>query len=463
MSTTTPTARGSRAALPVLLAGAFMVVLDFFIVNVALPSIALDLGAGDSALEWVVAGYGLTFAAFLVAGGRLGDRIGRRRAYGLGLGLFTVASAACGLAPSAGALVAARLAQGVAGAILMPQVLAIVGVAYRDEERVRALSAYGIALGLAAVGGQVLGGALLSADLAGLDWRLCFLINVPVGLAALALAPRLLPESRSAQPVRADLAGTLTLAAALVAVLLPLIEGRQTGWPLWTWASLAAAPALAAAFVAHQSRLGRAGGSPLLDIALFRDRSFAAGLVTQLALASAQAAFFVYLAIYLQEGRGLSPLAAGAVFSILAAAYVAVSGSATRLAARAGRAVVGAGGALLASGFALVGLAVDLGGATLALVPGLLLCGAGIGLSFTPLTAIVLARVEPERAGAATGAMSTTQQVGNSIGVAVTGVVFFGYGGDVAGAFALSLAGLAAAALLVVAASRLLPLAQPSS
>src|SRR5215208_1857820 len=173
------------AALPVLLAGAFMVVLDFFIVNVALPSIATDLGAGESSLEWVVA-----------------------------------------------------------GAVVMPQVLAIVGVTYRGPDYVRAMSLYGLALGLAAVGGQVIGGALVETDVAGLGWRSCFLINVPIGIAALALTPRLVPESRAQQRRRIDVAGAVLVAVGLTAVLLPLIQGREQGWPAWTWSSLAVAPVL---------------------------------------------------------------------------------------------------------------------------------------------------------------------------------------------------------------------------
>src|SRR3954447_25675400 len=296
------------AALPVLLAGAFMVVLDFFIVNIALPSIATDLGAGDSSLEGVVAGYGLTFAAFLITAGRLGDSLGRRRVYVVGLGLFTLASAACGLAPSPTTLVVARVAQGVAGAVLMPQVLAIVGVTYKGPDYVRALSVYGVVLGLAAVGGQVIGGALVETDLAGLGWRSCFLINVPVGLAALVLAPRLVPESRSDQSKRIDVAGAALLAGGLTAVLLPLIEGREHGWPLWTWVSLGVAPLIVGAFLRRQQRLGRTGGDPLLDLRLFEERAFSAGLATQLFLASAQASFFVFFALYLQMGRGLGAL-----------------------------------------------------------------------------------------------------------------------------------------------------------
>ena len=215
-----------------------MVVLDFFIVNVALPSIATDLGAGESALEWIVAGYGLTFAAFLILAGRLGDVFGRRRVYAIGLVLFTAASAACGLAPSPEALVVARIAQGAAGAIVMPQVLAIIGVAFRGPDYVRALSIYGVVLGLAAVGGQIIGGVLVESAL---GWRGCFLINLPVGLAALAFT-RVVPESRAERRAPLDLWGAATLAVGLTAILLPLIEGRQLGWPVWTWVSLALRP-----------------------------------------------------------------------------------------------------------------------------------------------------------------------------------------------------------------------------
>src|SRR5436305_8202459 len=299
------------AALPVLLAGAFMVVLDFFIVNVALPSIATDLGAGESSLEWVVAGYGLTFAAFLITDGRIGDEFGRRRTYGFGLGLFTAASAACGLAPSPGTLVLARVAQGVAGAVVMPQVLSIIGVTYKDGDYVRALSYYGVALGLAAVGGQVIGGALVQTDVAGLGWRGCFLINVPIGLAALAATPRPGPESRAPRRARIDLPGAVVLALGLTAVLLPLIEGRQHGWPTWTWISLAAAPLILGAFVAHQARLARRGAGALLDLGLFRERTFTAGGLTPPVLASAQAPFFGLPAPSLDGGPGPNPPAAG--------------------------------------------------------------------------------------------------------------------------------------------------------
>jgi EmrB/QacA subfamily drug resistance transporter len=447
-------------ALPVLLAGAFMVVLDFFIVNVALPSIATELHAGESSLEWVVAGYGLTFAAFLITAGRLGDELGRRRVYAFGLGMFTLASAACGLAPSPTTLVLARIVQGVAGAVVMPQVLSIIGVTYKDGDYVRALSYYGMALGLAAVGGQVIGGALVQTDVAGLGWRGCFLINVPIGLAALALTPRLVPESQAPRRTRIDLPGVVVLALGLTAVLLPLIEGRQHGWPLWTWISLGAAPFILADFVYQQTKLARRGNTALLDLGLFRERPFAAGVLTQLFLACAQASFFVYLALYLQDGRGLNPLEAGLVFTILAVAYVVASGPAPELTKRFGRSVVAAGGVSLALGLlvlALVTAEIGVGGSVLALVPGLVLVGAGIGLCYTPLTSTVLSGIDPAQAGAASGAMSTITQVGYALGVAVTGVIFFGAGHDLGEAFKLSLFQMSALAAGIVVMSRLLP------
>jgi EmrB/QacA subfamily drug resistance transporter len=454
-------ARARWAALPVVLAGTFMVVLDFFIVNVAMPAMEADLHAGTGAIEWVVAGYGLTFATLLITAGRIGDRIGRRRAFAVGLTLFTVASAACGLAWSPAALVAARLVQGAAAALLSPQVLAIIGVAYTGPDRVRALSVYGIALGLAAAGGQLVGGVLVQADVAALGWRSCFLINVPIGAVALALAPRLVPESRADGAARLDLAGTALVIAGLTAVVLPLVEGRQHGWPTWTWLSLAAAPALLGAFAVHQRRLERRGGAPLLPPALFADRAFSAGLLTQLVFWCGQASFFLVFALYLQLGRGLDALQAGLVFTILAAAYLAASLDAPALAARLGRRLPAIGALMLAAGHALLAASVaDVGtsGPIGLLAPALLLIGAGMGLVITPLTATVLAGLEPHRAGAASGALATMQQVGNALGVAVTGVLFFGaLDGGFAHAFEISLAELAVLCVAVAALTRLLP------
>ena len=255
-------ARASKwAALPVVLAGTFMVVLDFFIVNVALPSMQVELHASGGAIEWVVAGYALTSAVFLVVAARLGDQIGRRRTFVLGLAVFTLSSAACGVAGSPEILVLARLVQGIGAALLMPNVLAIIGVTYEGPDLAKALGAYGLVMGLAAVSGQLIGGGLIQADIAGLGWRSCFLINVPIGLAAVFLARRVVPESRSERGSRLDLVGTVLLTVGLTAVVLPLVEGRQHDWPLWTWLSLGIAPLILIGFAAHQRRLARAGGS----------------------------------------------------------------------------------------------------------------------------------------------------------------------------------------------------------
>ncbi len=447
--------------LPIVLAGTFMVVLDFFIVNVALPSIQTRLHAGSGAVEWVVAGYALTSAIFMISAGRLGDRLGHGRVFSLGLGLFTLASAGCGAATTPTELVLARLLQGVAAALLTPSVLSIIGVLYPGSDRLRALSLYSTTMGFAAAGGQLIGGALIALNPAGLGWRTCFLINIPIGTVGLLLAPRFIPASPRRGEVRLDLGGTVLVTAALTAIVLPLVEGRQHGWPAWTWLTLAASPVLLAAFIVHQRRLARQGGSPLVDFGLFRARSFTAGLVTQLCFWAGQASFFVVLALYLQQGRGLRPLAAGLVFTILAGAYLVASTVAPGLSVRHGRTVITGGALMLASGHGLLlGAVAHLGvrGSLAVLAPGLLLVGAGMGLVLAPLVATILRTLEPTRAGAASGMLSTVQNVGNALGVAVTGVIFFGalHRGYPA-AFEMTAAALALLLIGVAALSRLLP------
>src|SRR5436190_19384847 len=456
-----PLLAGRWAPLPVVLAGTFMVVLDFFIVNVALPSMQSDLNASDGAIEWVVAGYALTSAVLLITAGRLGDQFGRRKVFSAGLALFTLASLECGLAGAAGVLVGARLVQGAAAAILMPNVLSIIGVAYTGADRARALTAYGLVMGLAAVGGQLIGGLLVQADIAGLGWRTCFLINVPIGLTALALAPRVVRESRNEYASSLDLTGTLLVTAGLTAVVLPLVEGRQHGWPAWTWISLALAPVILGTFVAHQRRLAQRGGTPMLDTTLFAQRSFSAGLLTQFTFWGGQASFFLVLALYLQAGRGLSAMTAGLVFTILAASYLAASMVSEGLLARFGPRVLAAGALTLATGHALLlaaVAAVGVGGSIAPLVPGLLVIGAGMGLVIAPLTTTILSGVDPQRAGAASGMLATTQNVGNALGVAVTGVIFFGaLHGGYDHALRVSLAQLAVLLVAAAALARLLP------
>jgi MFS family permease len=449
----------SWAPLAVILCGTFICILDFFIVNVALPSVQRSLSASPAAIEWVVAGYGLTSAAFLVPGARIGDHYGRRRAFCVGLAAFTLTSALCALAPSAGVLVAARLAQGAAFAVLAPNVLSILGTTYAGAAQVKAISVYGMVMGLAAVSGQLIGGLLIAANVAGLGWRAIFWVNVPVGIAALALARRFVPESRAeTSGARLDLRGTILFTVALVAIVLPLLDGRQQGWPAWSWACLAAGPVLLVAFAAHLRATARrgvrgdvppgggrvarpirwrflpsgvqAGGvEPLLDPGVFKVRAFRAGLTCQVLFWCQQGASYLLLALYLQDGRGLSPVESGEVFAVLAAGYLLTSFRAPALTVRFGRRVIAAGALVAALGDVAILAAVlaHAGVAPVALLfPGLFLLGAGQGLCITPLTTTVLSHADASRAGSVSGALSTAQQVGNAIGVAVSGVIFYG-------------------------------------
>jgi EmrB/QacA subfamily drug resistance transporter len=446
--------------LPVILAGTFMVVLDFFIVNVALPSMQAHLHASNGAIEWVVAGYGLTNAVFLITGARLGDRWGRVRVFTIGLALFTLASAGCGLAGTPEVLVISRLAQGCASALLMPVVLSIIGVLYDGADRARALAAYGMTMGFAAVSGQLIGGILVQANPAGLGWRSCFLINLPIGIAAVVLAPRVIPESRGAGG-RLDLTGTVLATLGLTAIVLPLVEGRAHGWPPWTWLSLAAAPVLLVAFALQQRRLDARGGTPLMPPRLFASRTFNVGLAAQLLFWFGQASFFLVLSLYLQLGRGMSALHSGLVFTILAAAYLMTSLRAPALTVRHGRRVLAAGAGMLVVGHLTLALTVadvGVGGSVLALAPGLALVGAGMGLCITPLASLLMAAAPPEHVGATSGVLSTMQNVGNAIGVAVVGVLFYGtVSHGFADAFQFSVIALAVVLAGVAALTRFIP------
>jgi MFS family permease len=453
-------AQPSWAPLAVLMTGTFMFVLDFFILNVALPSIQHGLRAGESAIEWIVAGYALSTAVLLVTGGRLGDRFGRRRVFTLGMAIFTAASVGCALAPDPGLLVAARIVQGGGAALMAPNILSILGVVYTGPARVRAISVYGMVMGLAATAGQLIGGILIRADVAGLGWRSIFWINVPFGVAALIAAARLVPESRDGQGARLDLTGVVLITACLTAVVLPLVEGRQAGWPSWSWAALGAAVPLAAVFAVHQRRKAARGGAPLLSPRIFAAWPLRAGLLTQTVFWCQQAAGYLVLGLYLQQGRGLSALSAGAVFTVLASGYLATSFRAPALTMRFGRSVIAAGALIAAAGDAALWLATahaGTSGPVTWLFPGLLLLGAGQGLCITPLTTTVLSHADPVTAGSVAGALSTAQQVGNSVGVAVTGVLFFGALGHGYGvAFERSVLQMAALLLVVAALTRLM-------
>ncbi|MBO0748540.1 MAG: MFS transporter, partial [Acidimicrobiaceae bacterium] len=338
------------------------------------------------------------------------------------------ASALCGAAPNAAVLVLARCGQGAASALISTSVIAIITASYPGQARARALGAYGLAMGLGAACGQLVGGLLIEANVAGLGWRAIFLVNIPVGAVALVLGPRHIPESRAAPAARLDLVGMALSTAGLTGVVLPLIEGRQYGWPAWAWISLTAGIVLLGSLGVHQRWSAARGGSVLYPPDSFRDRHLVRGLLTQVMLWAGQASFFLVLALYLQEGRGLDPLDAGLVFSILAASYLGVSLRAPKLAVRFGRDVVTAGAVTMVVGYAVLVLsthASGVHGSVLLIAPALFILGGGMALCLAPLATLVVANTVPERAGMVSGLLTTMQQVGNCLGVAVISMVFF--------------------------------------
>ncbi|MHC5260036.1 MFS transporter [Streptomyces sp. UC4497] len=422
----TPPALGGLGLLTVLL-GAALPLIDFFIVNVALPTIGRDLHASEPVLELVVAGYGITYAVLLVLGGRLGDLLGRRRLFVLGTAAFGLTSLACGLAPTAWTLVAARIAQGAASALMLPQVLATIQATTSGPHRARAMSKYGATAGLSMVAGQVLGGLLVSADLFGTGWRSVFLVNVPVVVLALVLTARTVPETRSDRPEPVDVPGTVLLALALMALLAPLTEGRAAGWPLWTWLSLAAFPGLAYAFYAVERRADRAGHTPLIPPSLLQLVSLRRGLMMVVPFSIGFSGFMFVIAVALQRGEGLGATEAGLTIAPMAGVFFVTSLAGPRLVSRWGARVVTVGGLLQAAGVALLALAAwrawpDLG--VLEMLPGAVLAGAGQALQLPILFRIILSEVPSARAGVGGGVMTTTQQASLALGVATLGSLF---------------------------------------
>jgi EmrB/QacA subfamily drug resistance transporter len=427
-STAAPSNWRRLVGLAVMLTGTFMALMDVFIVNVAIPSIRRSLGASFAQVEFVVAGYGLTYALALITSGRLGDIFGRRRMFMIGLAAFVATSALCGMAPSAPLLVYARLAQGLAAAVLFPQVFSLIRVEFTDpRQRRMAFSAMGLVIGMAVVVGQVLGGFLVNANLWGLQWRPVFLINIPMGAFALIAAPYFIKESVSPEGRKIDVSGIALSALGLGLLLYPLIQGRELGWPAWSLTMLAlSAPALAA-FAYHQHRKTRLGQSPLLDTSLFADRSFVLGMLAVLLFYSTLNSTYLALTLLLQIGLHRTAFQAGLILATNASAFMVTSIVAGRLPPSWSRRVLIVGAVVTTlSGLAAAGIAWSvrpLWGE--ALIPALLIRGVGQGLLMTPLLNAILSRVDERRAGAASGLVSTMQQVGGALGVAIVGIIFF--------------------------------------
>jgi EmrB/QacA subfamily drug resistance transporter len=411
----------------ILLAGAFMPIMDFFITNVALPSIDASLHASPSALQLVVAGYGVAYAALLVLGGRLGDRYGRHRMFVGGLVGFTLASAACGLAPGIAVLIAARVVQGGAAALLIPQVLATFHHTLEGERKARALALYGATSGIAAVVGQIVGGVLVSADIAGTTWRPIFLVNVPVGIIVLLVAGRVVPATRSPRPVGIDLPGTVLFAAALTALLAPLTEGHSLGWPWWTWLLLAVAVILGVATFAVERRSEARGEVPLLPPSLLRLRSMSRGLVMVLIFSMGFGSYMFAFALTVQDGLHNDALRGGLAVVPQAVFFFIGSLFAPRLIARFGRAALSAGAIVQLAGLAWL-VAVLVTGwphvSLLAVAAPPVLVGAGQSLLFAGLFRSVLADVPAHLGGIGSGALITLQQSGLALGVAALGSLY---------------------------------------
>jgi EmrB/QacA subfamily drug resistance transporter len=429
--------------LIILLLAAFMNLLDVSIVNIAIPSIQRNLHASYADVQWALAGYTLAYALVLITGGRLGDTFGRKRLFLIGVTGFTIMSALCGAAQSPGMLIASRVVQGAMGAIMVPQVLAVIQVIFPPKERIKALAGFGVTAGLGTVSGPLLGGLLIQHNLFGLGWRPIFLINVPVGILAVAASGVLVRESRAPRPPKLDPVGVGLISAALLLLLYPLVEGRQLGWPTWTFVSMAAAAPVLAVFIGYERVKGRRDGSPLVPLSLFRDRGFSAGMAITLAFFFGIASFGLVLTLFLQLGLGFTPLHAGLTFLPFSVGVLLSSGAAARLAPRFGRRVTMAGALIIAAGMAgLIAIVHHYGVAvtTWELTPGLLAAGLGLGTVIAPLADIVLDRVPRQDAGSASGVFNTGLQVGNSIGIAVIGVIFFGLLGTQAGPAATAVA-----------------------
>jgi MFS family permease len=445
----------------VLLAGAFLPIADFFIVNVALPTISSSLKPSLAELELVVAVYGVAYATMLVLGGRLGDRFGRHLLFQVGLAGFIVASLLCGLAPSIEVLIAARLTQGAAAAMLAPQVLAICHAHLRGERKARALALYGATSGMAAIAGQLAGGLLVSANIAGTSWRPIFLINVPLGILVLLASRAVLPESRSSHPTGVDLPGTVLFAATLTALLISLTEGHSLGWPAWTWAMLAAALVLAAITYIVESRAEARGHTPLLPPSLLKLPSVWRGLAMFTPFSLGFGAFMFVIALTVQDGLHAGAFEGGLVILPMAVMFFIGSVISPRVIQRFGRRALAVGGLVQASGLALLIGTVVIGWPAVRLVEfigPLLLIGGGQSMLFSGLFRVVLSDVPAQLAGIGGGVLITFQQTGLALGVATLGTIYLALEPhSIPQAFAASIGIQLTIILLLVLAVRILP------
>jgi EmrB/QacA subfamily drug resistance transporter len=428
MEQSTPTVQPYRlrwVVAAVVLAASVMDLLDATIVNVAAPSIHRDLGGGASTLQWLSAGYTLAFAVLLIAGARLGDIFGRRRLFLVGSAGFTLFSAASAAAPTIGVLIAFRALQGGFGALMIPQGFGLMKQVFDDDaEMDQALGLFGPATGVPLIAAPIIAGALIDANLWGIGWRLVFLINVPIGALALALAFRALPGGASHPDLKLDLGGVLLVGLALVAIIYPLIEGRTEGWPAWSFAMLAAGAVLLFVFLRYERRRRH---DPLIEPTLLTNRTYLGGIAVTLALFGSFGGLLLCISLYGQLGEGWSPIHAGLTLTPMVVGMILGMFGSNAAVSRLGRHLLQIGILLIAVGTA--GLALTLTGARSAstwdLVPGLFFIGAGVGATIGQLFQFILTSVKMDEVGSASGVFEAVQQLSTALGVAVLGSIFF--------------------------------------
>ena len=413
--------------LAIVVAAQFMFGVDAFIVNVAIPTIAVELHASPAQIESVIAIYLIAYATLVVTGGRLGDIYGTKAVFIGGVLGFSATSLWCGLAQSGGELIAARLAQGATAALMVPQVLATLHLLFADDQRGRAFGIYGIVLGLAGAAGFALGGVLVTLDLLGLGWRVVFFVNVPFGLIIVAAGLRIMPQVARRADTRLDIPGAIVLFTGLLCLIGPLLFGHDAQWAPWVWLVMAAGVAIVAAFVRLERAVARRGGMPLIDLALLSDTAFIRGLGAAFFFFCANLSFYLVMTMFMQKALQIPPLQAGLVFVPLALTFVIASRLSSARARHRGTLVLIEGCTIQIAGLAVLFLAVATLKAPSAWLLALVLSvfGYGQGLVMAPLSSAVLSTVKPASAGSGSGVYGTTAQIANATGVAVIGAVFF--------------------------------------
>jgi EmrB/QacA subfamily drug resistance transporter len=415
-----------RLAMAVLLMGAFLPPLDFYVVNLALPAIREGLRTTGSELQLIISSYASAYAVFLITGGRLGDLYGRKRMFMTGMACFTLASTTCGFAPNGLVLICGRILQGASAAVMAPQVLATIRILFPEEEQPKVIGLYGSVFGLASIVGQLLGGALITWRPFGLTWQSIFLINVPIGVIALVGAARFVPEIQPSRRVRIDLIGVALLSLFLGSIIYPLTCGREAGWPPWTFVSFATSIPILAVFIFAESWIARLGGNPLVDLRLFKNSAFVMGLVMAF-LFYCISVFFLTFGIYLQSGLGWTALESGVGIMPFAAGFFAGTLRSAKLFERIGNQILSVGFGLITLGFGITALDLDAGNRPgIIFYLGLICAGVGQGFLQPSTVRIVLTEVEPEKAGLAAGVVTSTLQIGAAVGVAAIGSIFFG-------------------------------------